>query len=671
MTTTRINLITEIKENQSEALDKEFFAAITARNIKKTNAMLKSHPELIHAKAYYKESCEKKTSFKPIHLAARMGNMELFQLLSKAPGVCLDEPESDLFHHHTPLMIAIEHQHYAIALQLINDSKVDLTKTDKYGDTVLHKAITYRRKWDPELKRDINNYTIIKALLQSNKVNINQPCNAGYTPLHSLISDSFYEEDNELLNLLLSHRKIDVNITNNELDTPLHTALSHHEGIGAIRLLLQHPAIKVNAVNQHGFSPLHIIAKRTGLACLNNSKLSHDYIDYAVGPIKYWSEHYALYGYRRYYNSNDFYSYNKEAMAEEAVKLLIEQGADVCQSTAIGCLAPFFLKRADQFNLPPSLFTTNIKILEMLINKGAHVNNTLSNLIGVNRTLFNIKDKITDSIYLAELIKLSIKNELSRISQAMDKLQTLSPDPFKDKGSLGQLRAILFFTYMDEIEEALPIPDRILRYKEILDLNNDLSKQPEESKTLRDFILGQGKPLNDQKYIEYAYNEPVTNQFDLIRHTLIKQQTFSADQKDRYIPAENVMLGVRSILINRVKELEIEHKKECAARKIHGYLRIHRFLKSAQKIVSEQKNVKAFIEQYDTAVTQLGINDSGSKQRIDFIRENLKNYKSAFEKEQILNAAIMGSIKFFKNGDSNALLKAKKLLDYARKIAPS
>lgn len=638
--------------NYFKALNKEFLAAIENQDVLAVDSMIKKNPGLINA-VYYDESCCQQTSCKPIHLAARLGNIEIFTVLSKSPGVDLNEKEKNTVDECTPLMIAIENTHFPIALSLINDPRVDLNSTNKQGRNALHLAIMYR-KISPSPKGSNmieNNRCIISALLHTDtdKFEINRTDNNGYTALHALIS-TFDKEDEKLLTLLLSHPKIDVNSKNNNLDTPLHTALNWHKSIGAIRFLLQHPGIKVNEVNQYGFTQLHIIAKRTGLTCFNNNKIDARYISNAVDQILWWQLHHALYEHKH------FFDYSGENMAEEAVKLLIEKGANVRISTGKLCLIPGNSSNADKIDIAPLLLTTNLVIIKMLVDKGADVKSAILHYAEVSRTLFEINAHADNKIVKA------IDNELSRISEAISMLQYITPTLFNDTGTIGQLKAILAYSYMDEVESGLSFMEKVQRYNEILDLSNDLSKHPDESRVLRGFILGIGKPLDEQGYVS-AYKERVANEFDSIRHVLIKQQTFSSDKSERYITATAVMLGIRFVIANRIIELEMEYNKECAVRKIQAVFRMNRFLSKANKVVHEHNKIKTFIGQYDNAVSNLGANDIGQKQRIGFVRDQSEKYKVAILDEQRIQSAINTMLRFFKKDNSNKSSKAINLID--------
>ena len=96
-----------------------------------------------------------------------------------------------------------------------------------------------------------NEVQLVKKLLLSEKVNINDQDRSGTTALHLACLDGF----EEVVQILMSSPQLDVNKFDMDMNTPLMSAcISGH--LGVVRLLLARDDVNVNAQNKEGRTAL-------------------------------------------------------------------------------------------------------------------------------------------------------------------------------------------------------------------------------------------------------------------------------------------------------------------------------------------------------------------------------------------------------------------------------
>lgn len=156
-------------------------------------------------------------------------NMKLIELLIKTPNINVNI--YDLLSGETLLLMACANGEENIVKLLLQNSKTDVNKSDKYNYTPLMTAI-YQ-----------GNVNIVKMLLDHPEIKINEKAHNDKTALYKAVEDNKIE----IVKLLLNHKDIDPNIPEKwNKDSPLITASKNREMEPIIKLLLAHPKIDVN-----------------------------------------------------------------------------------------------------------------------------------------------------------------------------------------------------------------------------------------------------------------------------------------------------------------------------------------------------------------------------------------------------------------------------------------
>jgi ankyrin repeat protein len=210
-----------------------------------------------------------------LHLASYLGIIPLARklLVRKSWKEIFQKPENkkDSF-GMTPLMYAAQYGHKTV-LQLLLDSKADVSTKGNDGQTVLHQAA---RKGDEAVvqllldsRADVNakdkcgqtalylaaekgREAVVQQLLDS-KANVNARVNDGRTALHSA---AIYGSEAVVLQLLYS--KADVNAKDNDGETALYRAALHRREAVVAQLLYR--KADVNAKDNNGVTALHVAA---------------------------------------------------------------------------------------------------------------------------------------------------------------------------------------------------------------------------------------------------------------------------------------------------------------------------------------------------------------------------------------------------------------------------
>ena len=133
---------------------------------------------------------------------------------------------------------------YNIVKWLLNLPNILVNCQNIKNETPLHIAID-------DVNIDID---IIKLLLNNKDINVNIiDNNGGNTPLHIAVFENV-----NIINLLLNDKNINANIQNYDNETPLHLAFKVRDNEDIINLLIDNIKIDVNIINGIGETPLHI-----------------------------------------------------------------------------------------------------------------------------------------------------------------------------------------------------------------------------------------------------------------------------------------------------------------------------------------------------------------------------------------------------------------------------
>lgn len=184
----------------------------------------------------------------PIHFAAIVGNIEIFNILSNQPNVDLTRLDDE---EMTPLHYAARQGKFDIVKQLITVNKIDPNCKNSAYMTPLHYACINGR------------IDIVKLLLEVPTIDVNPHDIGSWTPLH-------YAVDNNnipIVTLLLENKNINPNVIDSVLlififfiqfilisydSTPLICACENNKE-EIVNLLLKHPNVDVNACDNAEF----------------------------------------------------------------------------------------------------------------------------------------------------------------------------------------------------------------------------------------------------------------------------------------------------------------------------------------------------------------------------------------------------------------------------------
>lgn len=164
---------------------------------------------------------------------------------------------------YTCLMYAVMNDDEELVRYLLSETNVDVNVKNDDGQTVLHVAIEY-----PSSKT-------IGLLLGRQDIDINVVDKNGYTPyslacemedipltdevesVNTCFLSAVVKENNNTVQLLLTHPKLDVNYQNANQKTALHLAIEY-KNIEAIDYLFTSKDLNINIVDNRGFTPLEL-----------------------------------------------------------------------------------------------------------------------------------------------------------------------------------------------------------------------------------------------------------------------------------------------------------------------------------------------------------------------------------------------------------------------------
>ncbi|XP_055370831.1 uncharacterized protein LOC129605233 [Condylostylus longicornis] len=259
----------------------------------------------------------------PLHLSAKKGDKHITEILLNTGNIDINAKDSE---GRTPLHFAVQNNNVDIIEILLKNSDVNICSKNQDGNTALHLAAQFNYEKIVEILfrfnyTDINsknsekltplhlaavfghknivlalirkgcdvnckgpeNYSplhfavinqeneIIQMLLSSEKINTNSQCSEGTTPLHMAVESEF----EQIVEILLKNKNIDVNFVCN-YGSALHLAAQSRNTI-IINLLINSENINVNLKNVDGYTPLHVAVENKNLAAvralLNNEKV--------------------------------------------------------------------------------------------------------------------------------------------------------------------------------------------------------------------------------------------------------------------------------------------------------------------------------------------------------------------------------------------------------------
>lgn len=152
-----------------------------------------------------------------------------------------------------PIQLAIRNESIPIVKLLLDSHRIDISKLDEDGNTLLHLAM-FNNKSD-----------ILRLLLNDNRIiaQLNIKNADGNTPLHLAARNKTPEFVSAIFEFLSQHQdiQVDINARNNNQDTSLHLAAK--DGVSAsISILISHANVDVNAKDELEQTPLHLAARK-------------------------------------------------------------------------------------------------------------------------------------------------------------------------------------------------------------------------------------------------------------------------------------------------------------------------------------------------------------------------------------------------------------------------
>ncbi|GFF94054.1 hypothetical protein IFM60648_10288 [Aspergillus lentulus] len=200
--------------------------------------------------------------------AAYAGRGSAVERLLQRNDLEIDVP--DTFHGITPFALAVANGNISIAKALLDTNRVNINFRDAWGRTPLHYAVLSKHK------------PSVLLLLDTNRVNINFRDAQGRTPLHHAVP---LKHKPSVL-LLLSRKEIDIQIQDENQCTPLWCA-TECGNLDAAQLLLMYGA-NPNIRDYHRVTPLNNAIWRRDTAMV---ELLLNQGDLKISPHVGWAEH--------------------------------------------------------------------------------------------------------------------------------------------------------------------------------------------------------------------------------------------------------------------------------------------------------------------------------------------------------------------------------------------
>ncbi len=161
-----------------------------------------------------------------LHAAIRHNSQELFDLLLKLPGINVNK--------HYPVQLAVKLQRINMAKQLIEHPQFVVDYKEPYSDTLI----------DIALKP--SNGELLQLIMESPSFEQSK---------HTILHHACAHSQKHLVRSLLESPDININQADEEGNTALHMAAKHNES-PIVKMLLAHPGIDLEPKNNIGRTPL-------------------------------------------------------------------------------------------------------------------------------------------------------------------------------------------------------------------------------------------------------------------------------------------------------------------------------------------------------------------------------------------------------------------------------
>ncbi|KAJ5917856.1 hypothetical protein N7454_010231 [Penicillium verhagenii] len=201
-----------------------------------------------------------------LHIAIEMKHNSVAEILIKSPRVNINAKDGT---GRTPLHIALESiETDPIARLIFNSPTSLLDEQDSEGSTPLHKAL------------EIDNISIAKALIASEKIKINTKNRAGQSALHLAAR---FDMTGDIAKILLQYKSTEPDADDEKMVTPLHRAVKSNN-IATLKVLLDsgriQPPFRVNGrhMNPNRWTVMHAVAQYGGEK-MTKLLLGYDQID--------------------------------------------------------------------------------------------------------------------------------------------------------------------------------------------------------------------------------------------------------------------------------------------------------------------------------------------------------------------------------------------------------
>lgn len=187
----------------------------------------------------------------PLHIAVIRGHIACVRLLLCKACDHVNEP-SDIM---SPVMIAVRFRHLE-CLKMMMDlapDKLDINQPDDYGFTPIHRAVQTDFMEGVELLLDWDTRWSGCGTDATKLIDINRKSHCGLTPMHTAIRDG----DVRYVSMMLDHfrERLDVNSVTHDGTYLVHDACDHPD---CLAVLMEHGGsrIDVNVMNNYGKTPL-------------------------------------------------------------------------------------------------------------------------------------------------------------------------------------------------------------------------------------------------------------------------------------------------------------------------------------------------------------------------------------------------------------------------------